>query len=137
MIIRVLGSGDARVLSRVAADVFDNPINAAWTAEFFADPRHHIVVAMDNDLVVGIVTGVHYVHPDKPPELFIVEVGVAAEYRGRQIGRQLMRAMLDHAKTLGCHEAWLGAEEDNAAARRLYAAVGGQERAMILVGFEL
>lgn len=137
MTIRVLGSGDAAVLDRVADGVFDNPIDEQWTAEFLGDPRHHLIVAIDDGIVVGMVAGIHYVHPDKPPEMFINEVGVAPQYRGRHIGRQLMQALFERAKALGCHEAWLGTDEGNAAARRLYAAVGGQERAMILVGFEL
>jgi hypothetical protein len=40
--IRVLGKGDENVLMNVAADVFDNPIDPVLTAEFLADPRHHI-----------------------------------------------------------------------------------------------
>jgi ribosomal protein S18 acetylase RimI-like enzyme len=136
--IRVLESGDAAMLARVAPDVFDNPIDAEWTAEFFADPRHHLAVAIDDrGTVVGIASGVRYVHPDKPPELFVNEIGVTPEYRRRGIGRRLLCALFEYAKALGCQEAWLGTDADNTAARRLYAAVGGLERPMILVGFSL
>ena len=45
-IIRLLGPGDAAVLSDVAEDVFDNEINPRWTAEFLGDSRHHMVVAI-------------------------------------------------------------------------------------------
>jgi len=67
----------------VTAEVFDNPINAEWTREFLADPRHHIAVAIDDGLVVGFASGVHYIHPDKPAELWINEVGVAPAHRRR------------------------------------------------------
>ena len=75
--IRILGPADASLLGNVARDVFDNPVDPRWTAEFLADPRHHLVVAVERGQVVGMTTAVHYVHPDKPPELWVNEVGVA------------------------------------------------------------
>ena len=69
--IRLLGPENASLLDRVAPEVFDNPIDPRQTAEFLADRRHHLAVALDGDLVVGMASAVHYVHPDKPPELWI------------------------------------------------------------------
>jgi aminoglycoside 6'-N-acetyltransferase I len=80
---------------------------------------------------------VHYVHPDKPPELWVNEVGVAPSHQGHGIGRSLLRALFAHGRALGCAEAWLGTEESNAAARRLYASVGGEEGMMVYVSFDL
>ena len=125
--VRVLNPGEAHILGNVAPDVFDNPIDPRWTEAFFADARHHLAVALDDETVVGMASGVHYVHPDKPPELFINEVGVADAYQGQGLGRRLMDALLDHAHTLGCVAAWTLTEADNTAARRLYASAGGQE----------
>jgi len=135
--IRMLGPGDAPVLERVADGVFDNKVDARWTSEFLADPRHHLAVAVDGDEVVGMASGVHYVHPDKPPELWVNEVGVAPSHRRRGIGKLLLRALFAHGRTLGCTEAWLGAEESNVAARRLYGAVGGAEAPIMYVTFQL
>src|SRR5579872_3376888 len=125
--VRVLGPGQGGVLDNVAPGVFDNPVDPRWSAEFFADPRHHLAVAIDDALgaVVGMASGVHYVHPDKPPELFVNEVAVAPAYQNRGIGRQVLRALLAHGRELGCVNAWLGTSYDNAPARRMYAAVGG------------
>jgi aminoglycoside 6'-N-acetyltransferase I len=135
--IRMLGPMDAPVLSRVAAGVFDNGVDVRWTAEFLADPRHHMAVAILGGQVVGMASGVHYVHPDKPPELWVNEVGVAPSHQGQGIGRQLLEALFAHGRALGCNEAWLGTEENNVAARRLYAAVGGRESPMVYVTFDL
>ena len=85
--IRLLGRDEASVLEHTAEDVFDNPINPEWCTEFFADPRHHLVVALDGDLVVGMASGVHYLHPDNAPQLFINEVAVASTHAGQGIGR--------------------------------------------------
>jgi ribosomal protein S18 acetylase RimI-like enzyme len=125
--VRVLSSAEARVLSNVAPDVFDGPVDARYTAEFFADPRHHLAVALEGDLVVGMASGVHYLHPDKPPEMFINEVGVSDAWQGQGLGRQLLDALIAHARTLGCMAAWVLTEEENAVARRLYSSVGGLE----------
>jgi GNAT superfamily N-acetyltransferase len=125
--IRVLGPDDAEVLDRVAPDVFDHDVDARWTAEFFDDSRHHLAVALDGDTVVGIASGVHYVHPDKPPELFVNEVGVAPTHQGQGIGGRLMRALLARGREVGCREAWVLTDYTNAAARRLYASVGGTD----------
>jgi ribosomal protein S18 acetylase RimI-like enzyme len=135
--VRVLGLDEAMVLDRVAPDVFDNEVDARWTAEFFADPRHHLAVAIDGDTVVGMASAVHYVHPDKPPELWVNEVGVAPTHQGRGIGRQLMQALFARGRELGCREAWVLTEHDNAAARRLYASIGGAHESTVIVTFRL
>ena len=135
--IRVLGPGDASVLDRVAPGVFDHDVDARWTAEFFADARHHLAVALDAGTVVGMASAVHYVHPDKPPELWVNEVGVAPTHHRRGIGRGLLQALFARGRELGCREAWVLTEEDNVAARRLYAAMGGEESSVVMVSFEL
>jgi ribosomal protein S18 acetylase RimI-like enzyme len=127
---RILANTEAHLLRTVADGVFDGPINPHHTAEFFADPRHHLAVALDGETVVGMASAVHYLHPDKPPELFINEVGVADAYQGQGLGRQLLDALIAHARTLGCAAAWVLTEDDNAVARRLYAAVGGLEESV-------
>jgi GNAT superfamily N-acetyltransferase len=137
--IRVLGPDDAAMLDHMAPDVFDNDVDPRWAAEFFADPRHHLAVALDGDTVVGIASGVHYVHPDKPPDLFVNEVGVAPTHQGQGIGRQLMQALLARGRELGCREAWVLTDYTNAAARRLYASVGGDdaEEPTLMISFDL
>lgn len=124
--IRLLGANDASVLDRRASDVFDNPLSRELTSEFLNDARHHVVVGIEDGVVVGVATGVHYVHPDKPAQLFINEVGVASSHRGRGIGRGLIERLVRRAEELGCTEAWVLTDPDNAAARRLYESAGAE-----------
>ena len=133
----MLGAADAPVLERVAAGVFDNPIDPVWSAEFLGDPRHHLAVAMADGLVVGMVSAVHYIHPDKAPELWVNEVGVAPSHQCKGIGRKLLAVLFAHGRALGCTQAWLGTEESNVAARRLYGSVGGKEAPMMHITFDL
>jgi len=125
----LLNTTNAELLARVAPGVFDHPVDARWSAEFIADPRHHLAVAVHDGAVIGMASAVHYVHPDKPPELWINEVGVSPDFRGRGVGRDLLACLFGHARTLGCRGAWVLAERSNAAAVRLYAAAGGTEAA--------
>lgn len=135
--VRVLGPQDARVLDRVAADVFDGPVDPALAEAFLADPRHHLVVALEDGVVIGMASAVSYVHPDKPAQLWINEVGVTPTRLGQGIGTQLLRTLLAHGRALGCTLAWVGTEHDNAAARALYVATGGRAEPFVLYEYDL
>jgi len=139
--IRILGSDDGAVLQNVAADVFDFPVDARWSTEFLADPRHHLAIALDDESgqVIGMASGVHYVHPDKPAELWIDEVAVAPTYQNREIGRQMLATLLAHGRTLGCQEAWVLTDYGNTRARHMYAAAGGVEERdpVLMINFAL
>ena len=133
--IRVLGRGDDDVLAHVAPDVFDHDPIPSLTTEFLDDPRHHLVAAIDQGLVVGFASAVHYIHPDKPSELWINEVGVAPSHQRQGLGRQILSAMLRVGAKLGCREAWVLTTRSNTPAMRLYAAAGGSEAAEETVMF--
>lgn len=126
--IKLLGSNDFQILSNIADGVFDDPIVPASAQEFLRDPRHRLVVAVDEDVVVGFVSSVIYVHPDKAaPELWINEVGVAPTHQGKGIGKMLMQRTLEEAKRSGCSEAWVLTDRGNQAAMALYKSAGGIE----------
>jgi ribosomal protein S18 acetylase RimI-like enzyme len=127
--IKILDSHDVDFLKHVAPDVFDDPIDLSRAGEFLADPRHHLAVALEDGLVVGFVSALHYVHPDKPrPELWINEVSVAATHRHRGLGTRMLRAVFAVARGLGCAEAWVLTDRANTAAMRLYAACGSSHQ---------
>jgi ribosomal protein S18 acetylase RimI-like enzyme len=127
--IKILRHGDQRILMNVAAELFDNPIDADLTREFLEDPRHHIAVAVDDGLVVGFASGVHYIHPDKPPELWINEVGLAPAQRRRGLGKAVLRTLLEVGRAHRCKVAWVLTDRSNVAAMALYSSVGGTEGA--------
>jgi ribosomal protein S18 acetylase RimI-like enzyme len=141
--IRVLASGDESVLMNAAAAVFDNPVDPELAREFLADPRHHIAVAIDDGQVVGFASGLHYIHPDKPPELWINEVGVAPSHQRRGLAVAVLRALLEVGRSHRCTHAWVLTDRGNLAANRLYTALGGVEgesglsEAMVGYAFDL
>ena len=125
--IKSLSQGDEEILNHVASDVFDNELNENLVAEFLADSRHHIVVAIDAGLVVGFASAVHYIHPDKQPELWINEVGVAPTHQRQGIGKKLLQKLFAIAKLLGCNQAWVLTNRSNTPAMALYASVAESE----------
>ena len=135
--VRILGDTESHVLEAVAPDVFDHPIDDRWASAFFADPRHHLAVAIDAGTVVGMASAVHYVHPDKPPELWINEVGVSEASRRQGLASKLLTCLMDHGRSLGCHEAWVLTEPDNEGARALYARNGGVSEETVLYAWKL
>lgn len=130
--VRVLGPGDASVLFAVAPGVFDEPVRPDTAEEFLRDPRHAMVVAELAGVVVGFVSAVEYIHPDKPPQLWINEVGVAPEFRRRGIATRLLHEMVRHATDdRRVRDIWLATETDNAPARALYRSLGWRETPIV------
>jgi len=125
--IMLLGPGDVDLLQSTPPGVFDAPVKAELAREFLGDSRHHMAVAVEGDCIVGFVSAVHYLHPDKGPEIWINEIGVAPPHRGARLGKALLRAMFDRGREIGCHAAWVLTDRENGAARRLYESEGGIE----------
>jgi aminoglycoside 3-N-acetyltransferase I len=123
-IVRVAPGEEQVVLD--AAELFDRTPTHALAARFLSSEGHHLLLAVDPEgTAVGFVSGVETTHPDKGTEMFLYELGVAADHRDQGIGRSLVRALADVARELGCYGMWVGTEPDNAAAIAAYRAAGG------------
>ena len=136
--VKILALSDLHLLITAADGVFDNPVDENLAREFLEDPRHHIAAALVEGIVIGFASALHYIHPDKPPELWINEVGVAPTHQGKGIGKALMKELLLLAKQLGCVNAWVLTDKNNTAANGLYKSVGGRisEEETVMYGFE-
>ena len=134
---KILGLDDLNVLSNVAPEVFDYSIDPLLATEFLNDQRHHLAVALDGGQVVGFASAVHYIHPDKPPELWINEIGVAPSHQGHGIGKTLLRSLFDVARELECKEAWVLTDQSNERALRLYTSAGGHPSTQVMFSFRL
>lgn len=118
---------DLPLLLAADPELFDDPVRPESAKAFLDDPRHHFAAAMVDDAIIGFASGVDYLHPDKPRELWINEVGVLPAFQRRGFGSAVVRCLLDHGRKLGCSVAWVLTHGGNHAARRLYAALGGVE----------
>src|SRR5258707_7339655 len=122
--VRVLHPGEESLLMRIAPGVFDNAVDVENSANFLRDPRHHLAVALDESVVVGFCSAVDYIHPDKPAEMWINEVGVAPSHRNRGVARKLLGALLEVAGNGGWLDATGGTERCTFVARAAYALRG-------------
>ena len=131
-----LSAENTTLLNRIADDVFDGPIDQQQLAAFVTDPRHLMMLAVEDDTVIGMASGVEYFHPDKPPQMWINEVGVASAHRRRGIGRALTASLVQEAKTRGCVYAWLGTDQDNEAGQACFGSVPGVDSPRPFLLFE-
>jgi ribosomal protein S18 acetylase RimI-like enzyme len=134
--IHLVGESNRSLLDRVDDDVFDHRVQPPLLRAFLDNPANLLVVAVAERRVVGMASGIAYVHPDKPLSLFINEVGVAGRFQRQGIGRQLLAALIEQGRQLGCAEAWVATEVGNTAARALYASLGGvadEDQAVVYV----
>lgn len=131
VVVRVLAASDNELFERVDPDVFDYQVRREWALDALSDPRHVIAVALEGERgrerVVGMCTAFAYSHPDKPRQMFVNELGVASALRGRGIAGRLVAAALARGRELGCVEAWVATELDNAPARRTYSKLAARE----------
>lgn len=119
--IRRITAHDTALFERIADDVFDEPIVAERLAAYLKNPANLMVLAVVHGEVIGQVAAVLHQHPDKPTELYVDEVGVTPGFQRQGVAKQMMQEMLVWGRALGCEEAWLGTEPENAPARALYA----------------
>lgn len=121
--IELLTSANCDVLNRIGSEVFDEAIDPKYLKLFVDDPRHIMYLAVDENTVVGMASAVEYFHPDKAPQLWINEVGVASTHRRKGIGRMLVETMIDAAEERGCIYAWLGTDTNNTPAQACFSSV--------------
>lgn len=122
-----LCSDNAQLLYTVAEDVFDYAIDPSQVEAFLSCPRHMMMLAVEDGIVIGMASAVEYFHPDKPPQLWINEIGVTPQKQSQGIGRRLMEALIAIGKDRGCAYAWVGTECDNIPAQRCFSAVANVE----------
>lgn len=105
-----------------ASPLLDDPVLPEAAADFLARPGHHLLLARldDDPTPVGFVTGVVMAHPDKGAEMFLYELGVDEQARGRGAGRALVEALVALAREQRCYGMWVLTDHDNDAALATY-----------------
>src|SRR5690606_39969414 len=100
--LHVVTAENVHLLDRVAPGVFDHEVRPELLSEFLANPMNHIVVAVSGGTVVGMATGISYVHPDKPLQLLVNEGGAADAYRRQGTRRRRGDRLLAPRARTGC-----------------------------------
>lgn len=87
--------------------LFDDAAQIDATNRFLTSPGHHLLVAFENAVALGFVTGVQMTHPDKGTEMFLYELGVDESARSKGVGTALVAALADLARRAGCYGMWV------------------------------
>ena len=117
---------DVQTLER-GAELFDERPDRDGASRFLNTPGHHLLFAFEDELPVGFASGAELIHPDKGTEMYLNELGVDDQFQGHGIATQLVEAMIDLAKELGCRGMWDVTEPDNAAAIATYRRAGADD----------
>jgi aminoglycoside 6'-N-acetyltransferase I len=123
-------------LAKVAPGVFDHAIDPKRLEAYLSAPLNWMCIALSGDLVVGMCMAVIHLHPDKPNELFLDEIGTGDDWLRQGIARSLMQMVFDRADAEGIDEIWLGTEPDNVPARGLYESTGAKGEEAIIYYLE-
>ena len=134
--LHLLTPDDHAALCAVSPGLFDNPVDPDQARAFLADPANLIVIAWDGDGAVSFASGTILRHPDKPPSLFVNEVGTRDSHLRQGLARRVLTHLFDAARARGCQGLWVVTEPDNTAALALYRSLGGESFAVAGFGWD-
>jgi GNAT superfamily N-acetyltransferase len=117
------GADHADLILSAHPDVFDTSPDPQLTRDFLSAPHLHIALAVEGGMVIGMCSGIVYHHPDKHPQWWINELGVAGPWRRNGIATELVRTCAAEAARLGCTEIWVVADPTDMA-ERFYLSLG-------------
>lgn len=96
-------------------------------------PANYMLVARDGDEIVGFInftTRQTIIHPG--PSGLIDELVVTKSSRDLGVGKQLIRAVADRCREIGCSEVEVSTEKSNTDARRFYKSCGFDQETVLL-----
>ena len=131
MRIEHLGPGDEKKLV-AAEELLDGPAKPDAVHHFLNEPTHHMLIAYDDGVPAGFVSGVEMTHPDKGTEMFLYELAVGEAHRRKGVATALVDALKDLARQRGNYGMWVLCDEDNEAAIKTYRRAGGSDSSPVL-----
>lgn len=120
------------LLHSIAPEVFDESITGEYLTGYLASPHTMLYLAFHNHKIIGQIQAFIQLHPDKPADLYIDNLGVTPEFQRYGVGTQLIAAVLKAGRERGCRSAWLSAEADNEVVRAFYTAQSFRGKTMLL-----
>ncbi len=111
--IHLITRANTSVLARIADDVFDDDIQHDLLAAYVSDPRHAMLVAEEDGLIVGQIRGNVHLQPDRTPDLYIDNLGTAPSHQRRGVATQLIQALVAWGESRGCTYVWVATEPEN------------------------
>lgn len=111
---------DAEMIVALEEEIFaEDPWTRAMIDEELVSPYSAYLLAFEGEMPLGY-GGVKTVGDAAD----IMTIGVLPARRGRGVGRQLLNALIDEARTRGAYELFLDVRQSNARAQALYLSAG-------------
>jgi len=132
-VIKRLGPGDD-ALAEEACRLFGASGDLDPSA-FLNRPETVLLVAMQDDAVIGWVYGHELVHPDGEGTMLLYALDVDESHRRQGFGHELVAGFVDQARGRGCTEVWVLTDDGNEAGVATYRSAGGVRDAVDQVMF--
>lgn len=136
IVFRRLEIGEAQLLRSAAADVFDNPFNLERAERFLSDPRNILIVAIQENRVIGQIAAVVHQHVDAPADLYIDNLGVTPSQQRRGIASQLIALAMEAGQQQEAEAAWVAVDSDNVVAHNLYSKTGATSVPVLMFSYD-
>jgi len=135
--VREATAADARAIVELIRELAQSagessPITEQYAQEYLACPGSYVLLAAENDCVVGLLS--YSIRPNlfhASNSCLIEELIVRDSHRGRGVGSALMAEVLDRA-ALTCAEVSVSTLPDNTEAQRFYQSHGLTDKAVFL-----
>jgi GNAT superfamily N-acetyltransferase len=124
-----LGAGDERRLQELCGRFRDRAPSDDEAAAFLARDDIHVWVAEIEGELAGFAYAYVLLRIDGDTSVFLYELGVDERFRRRGLGRALVEEARQLAERVGAAKMWVDTSYGNEAARRTYAAAGGDPSA--------
>ena len=131
--IRRLRKGDERIALQsvrelMAEDERDGREPSIQHLErFLKRDTNYLILAIREKHPIGFLTA--YRMPDLSCDasmVYLFEIEVALPFRRQGIGKRMIQLLKQHCREDGVEDIWVGTENDNIAAKRLYESTGGK-----------
>ena len=97
------------------ASFIDTNLSAARFAEYLADPQRAVLIAVQDDRIVGYAMLIRGADDAELSKIYLL-----ADFHGTGLATALMDAALTTAADWGAHSVWLGVNQENQRAQRFY-----------------
>ena len=115
-----LSESNMDILNNYDEDIFDEKVDSHRLAAMLKEQNNILLVAKNEGVVIGQVLAVIHIHPDKPTELYIDNLGVSEKFQRRGIATRLLEQLYIIGVERGCEVVWVATEPENEPAIKFY-----------------
>lgn len=104
-----------------------SPPSDEYVRKMLAEDNFHAIIALEDKKLIGGLTAYEMkMFKRETTEMFLYEIEVEEYYRRKGVGKALIEFLKEICIAKGIVEMFVGTEQDNFAARKLYSTTGGK-----------